>query len=366
MPDNPEKLQKSILALQQENENLQQSLASYEQIIGENNASLLRSDMARMELEQIFSSYSDPMWVIREDGIVIRANNAMLEMLGKTEEDIIGRPCAAFLNDSLCDQLACPLKNNHQVTHEIDIRLSTATSEGNYFLLTSAPLITIDGTPGIVAQFKDITSRKKAEAALELANASLEKMAKIDGLTQIANRRSFDDALIKEWLRLQRTEQPLSLLLGDIDYFKKYNDHYGHQAGDDCLRQVGKALAGSALRPADQTARYGGEEFVLLLPEVDIEGALEVGQRALDAIAKLSISHEKSEVSDIVSISIGAATLTPNQSQQPEELVALADKALYLAKEQGRNRVIVAEMSHQEEDTSTVPAPQKASEPSLF
>lgn len=342
MPENLEELQKSILALKSENENLQQALTSYEQLIGENNASLLRSDMARMELEQIFSSYTDPMWVIREDGVVIRANDAMLQMLDKTTEEIIGNTCTSFLDYDLCDQLACPLKNKNHATHEFDLQVSKANAADKFFLLTSAPLITIDGTPGIVAQFKDITSRKQAEAALEQANASLEKIARIDGLTQIANRRCFDDTLAKEWQRLQRTNQPVSLLLGDIDYFKKFNDHYGHQAGDDCLRLVAKALASSVLRPADLAARYGGEEFALLLPESSADGALKVGARVLEAIKHLRINHQTSEVSDVVSISIGAATLIPSTGRQAEELIALADKALYLAKEQGRNRVVVA------------------------
>jgi len=162
-------------------------------------------------------------------------------------------------------------------------------------------------------------------------------------LTQIANRRCFDDTLGKEWQRLKRTHQPLSLLLGDIDYFKKYNDHYGHQAGDDCLREVGTALAGSAMRPADLAARYGGEEFVLLLPEVAAEGALKVAERVLEAISALQIPHQDSDVRDTVSISIGAATLVPTEDQQPAALIAMADEALYRAKEQGRNRVVLAQ-----------------------
>lgn len=350
MAESNQNLKEQLLFLQDENlrlksicENLQQEQANYELIIGENNTNYLRSDMARMELEQIFSAYTDAMWGIREDGIVVRANHAMLQMLNKSAEDVIGKPCSALFVDDLCDSLLCPLKRiDEQQTQEQDIRLSNGETESRHYLLTSAPLITLDGTPGIVAQFKDITDRKKTEQALAEANQRLEKMARIDGLTQIANRRSFDETIEKEWLRLRRDQKPLSLLLGDIDFFKKFNDHYGHQAGDDCLRLVAKALAASVLRPADLAARYGGEEFAILLPEVDIEGALQVGERILAAIRQLGIEHQQSAVSDSVTISLGTATLIPHPNQAPEVLIAQADEALYQAKEQGRNRVVPA------------------------
>jgi len=351
MTENKEQLKKLILKLQKENqtllksnEDLQQTQLSYEKIIGENNTSLLHSDMARMELEQIFSAYTDPMWVLQEDGCIIRANNAMLRMLDKTAEEVIGEPCLTFFDYDLCQQMSWPLKNrSNKEPIESDVHLSNLTTENNFYLLTTAPLITIDGSPGIVAQFKDITSRKQAEKELEKANIALEKLALVDGLTQIANRRCFDDTLENEWQRLKRTDQPISLLLGDIDYFKKFNDNYGHQAGDDCLREVGKALAGSALRPADLVARYGGEEFVLLLPDIASEGALKVAERVIEAIRALQIPHQASDVSNTVTISIGASTLIPTEDQEPASLIAMADEALYRAKEQGRNRVLLAQ-----------------------
>ena len=350
MAENKEQLKKRLLQLQEENktlqitnEDLQQTLFSYEKIIGENNTSQLKSDMACMELEQIFSVYTDPMWVLQEDGCVIRANNAMLKMLGKTVEEVIGKPCQTFLDYDLCQNVSCPLKScRNAITREYDVHLLNLAVKENYYLLTTAPLITINGSPGVIAQFKDITSRRQAREELELANRALEKMALVDGLTQIANRRCFDDTLAKEWQRLKRTNQPISLLLGDIDFFKKFNDQYGHQEGDDCLRQVGKALAESVLRPADLVARYGGEEFVLLLPDVEADGALKVAERVLEAISALQIPHQDSEVSSTVSISIGAATLIPSDDQLPAALIALADEALYRAKEQGRNRVLLA------------------------
>ncbi|WP_321369518.1 diguanylate cyclase domain-containing protein [uncultured Desulfuromusa sp.] len=343
-------LEKKILQLEKENQSLRELneklnriQVSYEKILGENNSSLLRSDMACMQLEQIFSAYTDPMWVLREDGRIIRVNGAMLEMLDKSEDEVLGKTCVNFLRHDLCRNTTCPLKSrNNANTNEVDIYLSGGPSEDSHYLLTTAPLIMIDGSAGIVAQFKDITSRKKTEKELEQANIALEKIALIDGLTQIANRRCFDDTLAKEWLRLKRTGQPISLLLGDLDDFKKFNDHYGHQAGDDCLREVGAALAESVLRPADLVARYGGEEFVLLLPEVASAGAVKVAERVLEAIQALQIPHQTSGVSSTVSISLGVATLIPSENQQPDALISLADGALYRAKEQGRNRVLVA------------------------
>lgn len=343
-----ELLRARIRALEEENlelktsvKSLRQSEQSYEQIIGKTNADLLRADMARMELEQVISAYTDPMWVVREDCDVIRANQAMLELLGKTHDEVIGYKCYELLDYNLCTQ-SCPLQRiEFPNTQEFDIQFQGALEE-RHFLLTTATLLTLDGAPGIVAQFKDITERKQAEQALEVANRALEKMAFIDGLTQIANRRCFDETLTREWKRLYRAGQPLSMLLGDIDHFKKYNDHYGHQAGDDCLRAVARALKDATLRPADLVARYGGEEFALLLPETDLEGALLVGRRVLSAISALAIPHEKSTVGKTVSISLGAATLYPAIQCQPQELIALADEALYQAKENGRNQIIAS------------------------
>ncbi|NOY12767.1 MAG: diguanylate cyclase [Deltaproteobacteria bacterium] len=330
------RLIKENLALRNTCRTLKQTQAEYEQLIGQNNVNILRSDMARMELEQVFSAYLDPMWVVREDRIVLRANKAMLTMLDKPHTEVVGKPCSSLLSYAICNQHICPIKTiKDQQTHEFDVQLADRKTRDKHYLLTTAPLVTLDGTPGIVAQFKDITSRKKAEKVLE-------KMARVDGLTQISNRRCFDEIIEKEWQRLQRTEKPLALLLGDIDYFKKYNDHYGHQAGDDCLRQVAQALATTAMRPPDLVARYGGEEFVLLLPEVDLSGAMHVAKRALNAIAQKNIAHEKSDVSSLVSLSIGAATLVPSQQATPATLIAMADDALYQAKEAGRNRVVPA------------------------
>jgi diguanylate cyclase (GGDEF)-like protein len=169
-------------------------------------------------------------------------------------------------------------------------------------------------------------------------------MAHIDGLTGIPNRRYFDEFFEKEWKRLAREKnRPFSMILADIDFFKKYNDNYGHQKGDDCLIQVGKALKEVILRPCDIAARYGGEEFALLLPEIDIEGAKTVGERARQAILDLRIRHEFSNIASQITMSFGGAMLVPTQDNSPADLIVLADKMLYKAKETGRNKLILAQ-----------------------
>jgi diguanylate cyclase (GGDEF)-like protein len=172
---------------------------------------------------------------------------------------------------------------------------------------------------------------------LQAANRELQRLANLDSLTQLANRRQFDEYIAQEWRRLQREQQPLTLLLCDIDHFKAYNDFHGHQAGDECLRQVARAIANVVKRPADLVARYGGEEFSVILPNTDSEGALEVAQQIHNAIAQLSIEGEFTSRPTSVTISIGVASVVPPRQADFVWLIAIADKALYQAKAQGRN-----------------------------
>ncbi len=324
--------------------NLEATQLSLEQIIADNNSKRLDAEMISMELEQVFRKVTDAMWIVSDDGIVIRANDSMLQLLGKSSEDVIGKNCADLLSYGHCQKGSCPLKvAETNIQREYDIQLTGKPEDLEHYILSVAPLTTIVGSTGIVCQFKNITDRKRATQKLAELNETLKQIALVDGLTQIANRRRFDEVLAQEWKRLSRDKKPLSLLIADIDFFKKYNDHYGHQAGDDCLRRVGKALAGAILRPADLVARYGGEEFALILPEADLDAALHVGDRALGVIAELAVEHSYSDISEIVTISVGAATLVPLQDQSPAELIALADKALYQSKSAGRSRVTAAE-----------------------
>jgi diguanylate cyclase (GGDEF)-like protein len=177
-------------------------------------------------------------------------------------------------------------------------------------------------------------------AQLETANKTLKRLATLDGLTQIANRRSFDETLQREWKRMMRDQTPLSLILCDIDAFKAYNDSYGHQAGDECLKAVASVLAQSARRAADLAARYGGEEFVVILPNTKVEGAVQVAELIQTNLRAKAISAAAE--GRIVSLSLGIASLIPTADQTAVDLVAAADQALYRAKAAGRDRFVVS------------------------
>jgi diguanylate cyclase (GGDEF)-like protein len=188
---------------------------------------------------------------------------------------------------------------------------------------------------------EEIEERKKAEEKLKAANQQLEHLAKIDGLTQIANRRSFDAHLQQEWRRMNREQLYLSIILIDVDCFKQYNDYYGHQTGDDCLKQVAIALKNTIKRTGDLVARYGGEEFAIILPNTDAKYALYLAEQMRLSVAQLSLSHASSIVSSSVTISLGIASLIPSKNISPERIIELADRALYRAKQQGRDRIVV-------------------------
>lgn len=190
---------------------------------------------------------------------------------------------------------------------------------------------------------------------LEKSNKKLQQLALCDGLTQVYNRRYFDQQISLEWRRLRRLRSPLSVILCDVDYFKLYNDTYGHQAGDNCLRQVANVLSQAIKRPADFVARYGGEEFVIVLPHTPIEGAIEVAKSIQANLENLQLPHIKSSVSSVVTLSMGIATTIPDSEDfstssirqastldcsDVYSLVKAADRALYLAKSSGRNCMI--------------------------
>lgn len=180
---------------------------------------------------------------------------------------------------------------------------------------------------------------------LEDANAQLRRLANLDGLTQTANRRRFDEYLDQQWRYVGRDEQPLSLIMCDVDFFKKYNDTYGHQSGDDCLRRVAAAIREVANRPIDLVARYGGEEFAVVLPNTSLLNAINLADKIRLAVTALKIAHIKSAVSPYVTLSLGVSSTLPNTDSQPATLIATADEALYQAKKAGRNRCIAIEES---------------------
>lgn len=183
----------------------------------------------------------------------------------------------------------------------------------------------------------------RIRAQLEQRNRDLQRLTGLDTLTQIANRRRFNAVLRWEWRRAVRQQRPFSLIFCDIDHFKRFNDTYGHQAGDECLVRIARSMEETLKRPADLVARYGGEEFIALLADTDADGARMLAEKMRARIEGLQIENCASPVSAHVTATLGAATLIPQVGRQPEDLVALADRALYAAKAEGRNRVLSAD-----------------------
>jgi len=174
---------------------------------------------------------------------------------------------------------------------------------------------------------------------LQQANQNLKLLANLDSLTQLSNRRGFDDYIQKEWERMQRIKAPLSLIMCDVDFFKSYNDRYLHPNGDKCLIKVAMAMRNTVRRSGDLVARYGGEEFAIVLPNTNALGAASVAENVRTAIKNLQIAHEASSVCPYVTISVGVSTIIPNQSNDFQALIHAADRALYQSKSQGRDRV---------------------------
>jgi diguanylate cyclase (GGDEF)-like protein/PAS domain S-box-containing protein len=271
--------------------------------------------------------------------------------IGPQIEALLGWPQASWLNaQDWIDRIHpedrentvtfCVSQSKDGVDHEADYR--ALTIDGDFIWIRDVVhVIRKNGvTTELVGFMFDISERKKMEEELLSLNRKLEAMTLQDGLTGVANRRLFDQAMNSEWFRSMRDRQPLSLIVLDIDHFKQYNDHYGHLAGDDCLTRVAQALNKIPLRSTDLFARYGGEEFVLLLPKADRDSAIEIAEKCRKVAQELAIPHEKSGTSDVVTISLGVVTVIPAQGVEPASLFEEADRLLYRAKELGRNRVV--------------------------
>jgi len=213
---------------------------------------------------------------------------------------------------------------------------------GDDYLVKPVSFVVLNAKIRALQRLESMRS-KQLEMSRDLASANreLEKLSRQDGLTGIANRRYFDSYLVTEVRRGARDRQPLSLILSDVDHFKAFNDCYGHQAGDDCLRRVAAALSSAGRRPADLAARYGGEEFAMVLPGTVVEGAVDVAQAVSRVVEGMGIPHARSAVNSKVTLSQGIVSLTPDKETSSEDLIQRADQALYLAKQQGRNRYVV-------------------------
>lgn len=235
----------------------------------------------------------------------------------------------------------CVSQSQAGVDHEADYR--ALTKDGEYVWIRDVVHVVrkengeVDSLIGFMF---DISERKKTEDKLLSLQKELEVLSFKDGLTGVANRRMFDSIMEVEWANARRNNQPLSLLVIDIDYFKQYNDHYGHIQGDECLKRVAQALSAAATRARDFFARFGGEEFVLVLPETDAEAAKKVAERCRNLMFKEQIPHAKSEVSQMLTVSIGVGTITPSHKDEAIAFIEDVDKRLYQAKQQGRNCIV--------------------------
>jgi diguanylate cyclase (GGDEF)-like protein/PAS domain S-box-containing protein len=236
------------------------------------------------------------------------------------------------------------------------IELRLRTRKGDYIWIECSMRVYRDPATGkragVLNLVRNIGERKRAEQELQAAYTALESMAVVDALTGLANRRRFDAYLTAEWRREMRDIKPLSLLMLDADYFKSYNDAYGHVRGDSCLKQIAEACMDVVARPGDLVARYGGEEFAIILPETDNAGALQVGREICDALRSRKLKHP-SNPAGCVTISIGCATVIPQRGHHATDLIETADKALYQAKHCGRDQVCNANEMENPVEAST-------------
>jgi len=235
----------------------------------------------------------------------------------------------------------CVAQSKAGVDHEADYR--ALKKSGDYVWIRDVVHVVRDddgSVNSLVGFMFDISERKRTEEQLAAARRELEELSFKDGLTGVANRRRFDVVMESEWSNACRNKQPLSLLMLDIDFFKQYNDRYGHLDGDQCLKRVAKLITLAAERPRDFVARFGGEEFVAVLPDTHQSEAYKIASRCRELIASEHILHEGSEISRYVTASIGLGTVIPECGDEVQSFIKLADRRLYEAKQRGRNTIV--------------------------
>jgi len=343
---------RNAIALQISNQTLLQDISNSNQVlqseIDEHRRTERKLKNAIDQNQLILNSAGEGIIGVTTQGTFTFANPVATNLFGYTTEEILGKNFleVMFPNAETID--------GEQFNYQ---RILTAWREGKGLERESAvfyqsegfdfdveyistPIVDQGEVTGAVVVFSDITKRVIAEERLKEANEKLKLLASVDGLTGIFNRRTFDKDISTEWCRHNRTGNTLALVMLDIDYFKSYNDFYGHPGGDDCLKRVAKILRQVQLRLSDRIYRYGGEEFAIILPDTSESTAIIVAERLRQAVSDSTIAHEKSEVADYVTASFGAAAIKPTTQSSPEILIERADEALLAAKRQGRNRVM--------------------------
>ncbi len=294
---------------------------------------------AKQMLEEITGGISESILLISKDFKVLWGNKTALRQTGLTLRELTMHTCYTASHHALqpCDHALnpCPIKDTgdgkcksaEHVHFDKDGRKSVVE-------VSAYPIKDESGeTTSYVHITRDITERKKIEHALEV-------LSRTDELTGLANRRAFDAFMDEEWRRASRTNKIISLLMIDVDFFKKYNDHYGHPSGDEVLKSVARIVKSFARRPGDIAVRYGGEEFVIVL-SAGKNFAVLLAEKLLKGVEALNIEHCASDIAGHLTVSIGIASCHPQQSASPRELIARVDAALYDAKKKGRNRIAI-------------------------
>jgi diguanylate cyclase (GGDEF)-like protein/PAS domain S-box-containing protein len=314
------------------------------------------SDVAHTYAVRLMQHLVVPTFVIDPKRRVVIWNRACERLTGVTAAEIVGttqhwRAFYGKRRHCLADLVALGRPDklaNLYSQYAVHSDHGTGFSAENWCVmpkLGSHLYLAIDAGPihdeagnliAVVETLRDMTDQKRAEMALQT-------LADKDGLTGLANRRCFDQALQAEWLRAQRAGKPLSLLFADVDHFKPFNDRHGHQNGDECLRAVATIVGAEAVRPTDVAARYGGEEFAIILPATDRYGGCAVAERIRKGVMELRLPHGAPGAGAHVTMSVGVATLLPGNDAGPDWLLGQADQALYAAKNLGRNRVVSAD-----------------------
>lgn len=298
----------------------------------------------RQFLQNVIDSIPSIIVVKDREHRVQMANRASAALHGITPADMVGKFDTDF-NPNISVFEASQQRRIHQqvidtqMPYQGEQEIIDRGGTRRWYQVVISPFQDSSGTVnGVITNCIDITDRRRVETALKEANQKLGRLATLDGLTQISNRRRFDQYLEQEWQRMVREQQPLSLIMFDVDYFKPYNDCLGHQQGDEALIAIAAAATRSVKRAADLLARYGGEEFAVVLPNTSRAGAEIVAKALQKEIADLQLAHPQSPVSKYLTVSIGIASVVPTADQAPEDLIAAADAALYQAKRRGRDR----------------------------
>lgn len=282
-----------------------------------------------------------PTCVTDSNYTILMANESYWAKFGTLPDKQKTIKCHEHRPGKFCHTADCPLTRimggSSTYTYE---SIKEKDGVSRHFIITAKPLRDARSKVAwCVESFQEITERKQAEKALEESNRQLELLSNTDGLTGIANRRRFDEVLTQEHARHARSGEALSLILLDIDFFKSFNDCYGHVKGDECLQQVAQVIAACVARATDLVARYGGEEFACILPETDSNGAVAIAEKIRQGIIAQAIPHKGSSIADYVTASLGVVTVKCNAGGSVVDIVAQVDELLYLAKSSGRNRV---------------------------